>query len=585
MSDLKISLPLNPTPLIRRAADLLRRGLEERGARINPACQLRLELDPALGPEGFRLTTLPGGVRIAGRDERGVLYGVGKFLRHVQTEGERVLGSDWTGESVPAKPVRGMYFASHFHNVYHDAPLDLVVRYVEDLALWGCNALSVWFDMHHYQGIDDPAAQAMIARLRAILQAAEAVGMRSALTTLANEGFADTPAALKADWTSGHDGYFRDPGGHYHCEICPSKPGGLELILHERQQVFDAFRDLNLGFVWLWPYDQGGCTCRDCAPWGTNGFLRTCEAIIPLVHQYFPQAKTVLSTWYFDRFVKGEWEGLAQRFAGAPPAGVDVLMIDDFGGFPEYPLQHGVPGGLPVVGFPEISMEGNGPWGGFGANPRPQHWGTYWGKVKHLLQGSFPYSEGIYEDLNKVLILQLEWAPERAVDDIVREYATGAFGPAAAEPVLQAVRWLEGDGALHTGYAPGGPTFRTGALAHAGESLVVLEALAATLPSRILTSWRWRLLWLRAAITAELKQSGGAMTDRLDGYFEELASIYHAGQAERAVCPPSRQACRRLLGDTARHGSVAALKLRHQDPDVAEAPGGGRRSVLLSPCR
>lgn len=549
MSDLLISLPPNPSPLLRKAADLLRRGLEERGVRRNPSCRVSLELSPALGAEGFRLTGAADGVRIIGNDERGVLYGVGKFLRHARTTDERLLGTAWEGQSVPAKPVRAMYFASHFHNVYHDAPLEVITRYVEDLALWGCNALSVWFDMHHYQGIDDPTAQAMVARLKAILQAAAGVGMSPGLTTLANEGFASTPAALKADWTAGHDGYFRAPGGHYHCEVCPDKPGGLELIRQTRRQVFEAFRGIDLGYIWLWPYDQGGCTCSACTPWGTNGFLRTCEALLPVLAETFPSAKAVLSTWYFDRFIKGEWEGLSRRFAQGPLPGIDYLMIDDFGGFPDYPLRHGVPGGLPAIGFPEISMEGNGPWGGFGANPRPRHWSAYWTTARHLLQGSFPYSEGIYEDVNKVLILQFEWAPERAAEDILKEYATGYFGAHTADTVAGVMQRLEEDGALHTAYGPGGPAFKTGPLGNAPACLAELDRLATTLPPAVQTSWRWRLLWLRAAITAELRLTGGAMNDRLDGYFEELSVIYHADHAERPVCPPSRRAWRRLVGD------------------------------------
>jgi len=551
MSALRVALPRSPSPRVLKAAGLLRRGLAEFGARGNPGCAITLALSPGTGTEGFAIEAVQGGVRIAGGDDRGLLYGVGKFLRHARRDGDQLVGTGWTGQSVPAKPVRGMYFASHFHNVYHDAPLEVVIRYVEDLALWGCNALSVWFDMHHYQGIDDPAAQAMVARLRAILQAAEAVGMRPGLTTLANEGFASTPEGLKADWTAGHDGYFRAPGGHYHCEVCPRKPGGLELVLQTRRQVLEAFRGIDLGFIWLWPYDQGGCTCSACTPWGVNGFLYTCEALIPLLATHFPNAQTVLSTWYFDHFVQGEWDGLTQHLASAPMAGIDYLMIDDFGGFPEYPLRQGVPGGLPVVGFPEISMQGNGPWGGFGANPRPRHWGEYWRQVGGLLQGSFPYSEGIYEDVNKVLILQFEWAPDRSAADILREYAAGYFGASAAGPVATVMEQLEEDGALHTGYGPGGPTFQAGALDMAPGCLAELDRVAATLPAAVLASWRWRLLWLRAAITTELRRSGKAMSERLDAYFGELSTIYHAERAEPSVCPPSRRAWRRLVGDTA----------------------------------
>ena len=77
-------------------------------------------------------------------------------------------------------------------------------------------------------------------------------------------------------------------------------------------------------------------------------------------------------------------------------------------------------------------------------------------------------------------------------------------------------------------------------------AVVLVDATRGLLPQTVRESWRWRLLWLRAAITAELRQTGGAMSDRLDGFFEELTAIYHADQAERPVCPPSRRAWRRL---------------------------------------
>jgi hypothetical protein len=34
--------------------------------------------------------------------------------------------------------------------------------------------------------------------------------------------------------------------------------------------------------------------------------------------------------------------------------------------FPKYLLDHGVPGNLPLLNFPEISMFGRSPWGGVG---------------------------------------------------------------------------------------------------------------------------------------------------------------------------------------------------------------------------
>ena len=59
----------------------------------------------------------------------------------------------------------------------------------------------------------------------------------------------------------------------------------------------------------LWPYDQGGCGCAQCRPWGTNGFLKAGGAVAALARKKLPGTKIVLSTWFFD-------EG---RVAGAQP--------------------------------------------------------------------------------------------------------------------------------------------------------------------------------------------------------------------------------------------------------------------------
>ncbi|MFC1451947.1 hypothetical protein ACFLSJ_01220 [Verrucomicrobiota bacterium] len=553
------------SPLVDKTVSLLKGRITERcGVAASEGdedgLRISLLLDSSIGTEGFLIEGDTGdAVRIVGNDECGLLYGAGKFLRDCRFgDGELAVGP-WRGTSAPAMDVRGMYFASHFHNFYHDAPVEKIQRYVEDLALSGCNALSVWFDMHHFNGIDDPAARAMIERLRATLRAAQAVGISPGLTTLSNEGYANSPEELRADWTAGHDGYTRPPGGHYHREICPHKPGGLEFILKTRREMLEAFNDLNIGYVWIWPYDQGGCTCSECKPWGANGFLKTAEPVASLVRELCPGAKTVLSTWYFDHFTSGEWDGLTKAFADGKPDWVDYLLADDYSGFPEYPVKHGAPGGAPLVGFPEISMEGMWPWGGFGSNPRPRHWQEYWNTASKVLSGSFPYSEGIFEDLNKFIILQWEWAPERTVEDLIREYAAGCFSPDVAESVLQAVMMMEENHGVGVATRVDGKdvdlrklceeaaqgrayelSYRIGSLPRAEDCLTLMNEADGKLPTNVRQSWRWRILWLRAAIDEAMKRSGGQANDEIDGYMEELTEIYHAQGAEPAVLPPSR---------------------------------------------
>lgn len=515
-----------------------RTALVEKAAGFLDGRVAALDIADGIGAEGFRIEDTSAGVRIVGNDERGLLYGAGKFRRDPA----------WRGVTVPEKPVRAIYFATHFHNFYHDAPLAEVCQYIEELALWGCNTLTVWFDMHHYTGLDDPAAQAMVARLRAMLRTAAGVGMSPGLMLLANEAYSTSPTELRADWTAGHDGYFAPPGGHYHVEICPNQPGGLGLILQWRAEMLDAFRDVPLDFVVIWPYDQGGCTCSQCTPWGANGFLKTAEPLARLLRQRYPAAKLVLSTWYFDHFVNGEWEGLSRALA-EPPEWIDYLLADDYGGFPTYPLEHGIPGGLPAVNFPEISMKNMSPWGGFGANPRPRHWQEYWDTVGARLAGGFPYSEGIFEDLNKVLHLQLNWGG-RSTREIAREYIASEFSPAVADAVTDALFAFEA-GMMHRldGAGMRDPQTRLYILPGlpAG-TLATLQQADAQLPEPARKSWRWRVLLLRALLDDELQRSGGRPTAASDGYFAELARIYHADRAESPVAPPSRPTLARLYG-------------------------------------
>ena len=539
-------------PIVRQAARILRRELSERsGVRFVPRAQagLRLVLDvrPGIGDEGFEITDgAPGEVLISGNDPRGVLYGAGKWLRTARLGRGGVTPSAWRGRSVPAKPVRGIYFATHFHNFYHDAPLRDVTRYVEELALWGCNALSVWFDMHHFTGMDDPRARAMVRRLRAILLAANRVGMRAALTSLSNEGFSTSPAALRADWTCGHDGYFQEPAGHYHVEICPSRRGGLKQILADRDAMLRAFEGIDLGYYWLWPYDQGGCTCATCAPWGANGHLKASEAVAKLVRKRFPGAKRILSTWYFDHFIHGEWEAFAERINATRPKWFELILADDYGArFPEFILRHGVPGGYPLVTFAEISMYGMSPWGGFGANPLPTHFQNIWNQCGSLVSGGFPYSEGIYEDINKVIQFQFGWDPQQTAIGTVREYAAYEFGPEAADDVVSAVRLMEqGHGhhvdrsALGTSKRP--PVYRLRQTEHAEECLALLQRAARRMPPAARSRWRWwRILLLRATLDAQLRRSGGRPTAVTERCFGELTRLYSAHKASNYLAPPT----------------------------------------------
>jgi len=176
-------------------------------------------------------------------------------------------------------------------------------------------------------------------------------------------------------------------------------------------------------------------------------------------------------------------------------------------------------------------MEGMSPWGGCGANPRPRHWQAYHARTRDLLSGSFPYSEGQYEDLNKVLMLQWGWAPERRAEEIIREYAASYFSPDVAEDVLAAVLLMEEHLGHEAAWDADGLFYRTTPLSRAEDCFDLVNRADGALPEEIRQGWRWRLLWLRAAIDAELKRSGGRANECSDRYAKELIGLYRSQEA------------------------------------------------------
>jgi hypothetical protein len=331
----------------------------------------------------------------------------------------------------------------------------------------------------------------------------------------------------------------------------------MDLILKNRRELLERFSDINVEYFCVWPHDQGGCGCPDCNPWGARGFVQCIRQLNPLTRKMFPRAKTIVSTWCFDLGIKGEFEGL-WRVIAKEPSLADFIMADAHAKFPPFVLEHGKPGGVPILNFPEVSMMGMLPWGGFGHNPLPQHIDRMWQPSRHLMSGGFPYSEGIYEDVNKAVMLQLYWNPGRQVRDIIREYAAYEWSFEHAEALTNVAMRL-GEGAewglrkeigvnvFGRRPAPVGagdalprdvqcyslPSFDA-----SRENLAAVNRAAAALTDYGRRSWRWRTLYLRVAIEDELRRSDGKPTEQSDRYFEELTSIYHAGNADPCVAPP-----------------------------------------------
>ena len=522
-------------PLVEKTIACLQRILSERtGIRIvnTPIEQAELVLDiqPGIGAEGFRIEDdLHGSITITGDCERGLLYGVGKLLHDARYGDGQFTPGLWRGVSVPDCPLRGIYFALH-NNVYCHASLDELEQYIEELALWGINTIA----FHLPLPVDSttPEARVLHARNHELLLRARNTGMRIALLNSINCGLPDAPVeALAAEFPD----TVPARRGYADVRVCPSHPLGFNYLSKFLARYLDGFQDIGVDYAVAFPYDSGGCGCPECWPWGARGYLTIAKEFSRLARQLYPAAQLILGTWCYDVLDEpdGEWEGLAAALT-EDRSWVEYIMADSHFEFPEYPLTHGVPGGLPMINFAEISMWGRFPWGGYGANPLPARFQRIWDESKEALSGGLPYSEGNFEDINKVIFARFFWDKQAGAFDTVRDYIAYEYSPEVVEQVLEAITCLE-------------RTYPRSdwQIEDVDRAYALLQAADAQLPARARACWRWRILYLRALIDVELLHHENVVTDRCDAAYEELIRIFHLQDGWHCVTPPSREYRRR----------------------------------------
>ena len=508
-----VRLEAPDTPLTARVFDILSDRIQQRCA-ISPVktddnAQLILALDSALAHDAFRIDQAGAALRISGGSPQGLLYGTGKFLRTSQY-GPTFQPSTWRGTSAPHSSLRGMYFASHFHNWYCQASQEEIARYMEDLALWGVNAIKAIFPMINLQDWNDPQAEPAMAMLRQYAKTAHDLGIQF-VTGLNNAMFIGTPQSIRA--TPRPDPGCRGNSGNL---ICPSNSEGHAYLMENSRILFEKLADIGLDAIDFWPYDEGGCACEQCRPWGSNGYLKLSRDMAQLARRYFPKIRTILSTWLFDMPPEGEWQGLADALEHGNDW-LDYILADSPDDFPRYPLEHPIPGKLPLLNFPEISMWGNSIWGGYGANVLPTRCQRLWDQVKQTVQGGFPYSEGIYEDINKAIVVQFYWDRDQTAQATLREYAAYEFGAGVEDDTLALIDLLETNASKR-------PVNRDDAL----RAYQYAGTIHQRIPDWAKKNWRWEILHLRAILDRERFAGDGEKTQVSQDAFLRLIEIYHS---------------------------------------------------------
>ncbi|MBN2376674.1 MAG: hypothetical protein JXD22_09740 [Sedimentisphaerales bacterium] len=528
--DLVLGDKSNPT--LGNIAGILKRQILQRcDAKLQPdkASQshltVELSIQADIETEGFRIEDGKAGkIRILGGEAGGVLYGVGKFLRTARYDRNGLTPGRWRGVSVPKCPLRAIYLATHFNNFYEAAPIEEIEHYIEDLGLWGYNTIFVHYPTWQFDGLHSPESRKWIKRFKTVLAHAKKCGLHVGLLQVPNQGYKTAPLTVRGVRVPGHT------RGNHGVNLCASKPEAQKLLMQLLDGLLDEFKNVGLDYFEFWPYDEGGCSCEQCWPWGARGYTQISRDWTRRIQKKFPHCKIVLSTWCFenenDENPDGEWVGLT-KFLKQDKSWVDYIMADGHGDyFPKYLLAHGVPAQLPLVNFPEISMFGMMPWGGFGANPAPQHFQMLWDRIKHIAHGGAPYSEGRYEDLNKAIIAGFYWDPNRKATDTVTEYLAFEFSPDVIDDMLKVVGIFEQNHYRN---------IQNSALL----AFDLVTKAQTKLTENVKNCWRWRIFYLRALIDKEMFESKGKLEGKtLKAAFDELTQLYYAENSHSMPIKP-----------------------------------------------
>ena len=459
---------------------------EERGMTIE------LCVNKQLGTaESYFITSITSeaeGYRITGADDAGLYYGIGKFLHTAKWSAEEFAPQPPEGVKSPACSFRAMYFAVHLFNWYANAPIEELERYLEELLLWGYNTIVLIIPVIDIESFEDRLYIEAVNKTKAIFGRAKKLGMKVGIIICPNQGMKSAPHEYDADPSFDPIGNVRGNAGR---NICPSKLGAVEYLKNIWITMFQQYMDIGLDYIITWPYDEGGCGCEKCRPWGANAY---CNLVVQLHEEairFYPNAKFIVSTWIFDKpDDQGEYEGLYKRLKGDLDW-VDYIMVDAHADFPRYPLEHEII--KPIINFPEISMWKLYPWGGYGANPLPVRFQSIWDSAKHILDGGMPYSEGMYEDISKIQYSGYYWEPNRDYKDILAEYINYEFSWKVIDDALEMISCMEEN------HVRVGNNMEPD-IACAIHGAKLAEKIHESLDVRGKKAWRWRLLYIRAIL-------------------------------------------------------------------------------------
>jgi hypothetical protein len=406
-------------PLIARAVQLLAEWVEQRtGLRVRqvrrlpsdrdgPAIVVGLRGDRRGSPEAFTLRREAEQLHIVGDDGLGTLFGVGRLLRECRLWPGRIeLPATLAVRSAPKMAIRGVQLGYRSINNTLDVwSLAQFEQHLQELALFGCNAV----ELTPPDSADEQPEWTMNLQLAELVHA---YGMQVWLWLPITDGDA-------------------------------TRPEERQRILAHRRSLFEAMGHIDHVLI------PGG----DPGDTPVAALLPLVRDIAAQLHASHPAAGMWLSHQGFEA---PERDRLYRFLRRRRPEWLRGLV---FGPWTRDTIEHTrevLPEEYALRAYPDLTHSCRCQYpvprwdpafalveGREVCNPRPQGYRAVFERVAPYCDGFVIYSDGVHDDVHKMLWLLWGWDPAVKVDAALREYARNLVGPDVETEVARGLAALE----------------------------------------------------------------------------------------------------------------------------------------------
>jgi len=453
---------------------------------------------------------------IAGADELGILYGIGKLLRTADYSKKGMIVSSLNMNDAPVDGSRGIYYAIHCNNWYEDIPeIEKVKDLISEQGLWGANILWMWFDMSMYRKSpfeENSDSRNKWERIKQLAKAANDIGMKVGLVEIANAAYLDQVRdKLKAIGGEPPEGL-----------LCPYANNGeaMHIMDHNYRNLYEDLKidNITVHVVSLAFYDRGGCHCNLCRPWVKTGIKFIGEFHANTINEYFPQCEIYINDWHFEKtdgVDEVEWTKSYLKSSGSD--WVHGIHRDDRHAWDRWA---GIDQNFEVITFFDISMIGG--WSGFGANPFPKRLDIFFSNMRaNGINGGMAYTEGLFDDINKVLVLQHHWG-EYSSESILKEYAKWYFNADKKAQQTIAGILFDMESEWSDIYSNWNHHLTTNPQLKIKNRV---EKLEGSLSENIKAMWRWKLIHSRANIAQIATEISGLKGSGFDQFVVKINGL------------------------------------------------------------